>query len=219
MYVLRTKTNKMTLIGLIGLIGSGKDTFANELCSSYGYIKLSFASCLKDVVSQLFVWNRSLLEGDTEESRAWRNKVDDWWSQKLGIPSFTPRLALQLIGTDVFRNHFHKNIWVICMERILDNFMKTNQNVVVTDCRFANEVDLVKKLGGHILRIDRHKPSWWVDHSDLSEHLWAHQMSITHPQVHESEWRVVLFQPDKVISNIGSIESLQEQAKQWVQSL
>jgi hypothetical protein len=72
---------KMRIVVLQGLIGSGKDSTARYLLQKYGGVKMSFASTLKDVVSVLFDWDRNLLEGDTEESREWRETIDEWWSR------------------------------------------------------------------------------------------------------------------------------------------
>ena len=98
------------IIGISGLIGSGKDTVANFLIEK-GFVKGSFADSLKDSVSAIFGWDRIMLQGDTVESRDWRETVDDWWSIKLGEPT-TPRSVLQKFGTDVCRNHFHSDIWI-----------------------------------------------------------------------------------------------------------
>jgi len=99
------------IIGLVGFIGSGKDTVASRFIS-YGCIKDSFAAPLKDACAAIFGWPRALLEGDTVESREFRETPDMFWARKLGIDNFTPRLALQLVGTDVLRNHFHQDIWL-----------------------------------------------------------------------------------------------------------
>ena len=56
------------LIGIVGLIGSGKDTVAERLVQKHGYIKDSFAKSLKDAVAAMFNWNREMLEGDTTAS-------------------------------------------------------------------------------------------------------------------------------------------------------
>ncbi|MCE5294538.1 MAG: hypothetical protein LLF94_08005, partial [Chlamydiales bacterium] len=76
----------MQIIGLVGLIGSGKDTVARRLVSKHGYAQLSWASVLKDVTAILFGWDRNMLEGATVESRAEREKIDVWWSEQLGKP-------------------------------------------------------------------------------------------------------------------------------------
>ena len=57
------------LIGIVGLIGSGKDTVAKRLVDKHGFVKDSFAKSLKDAVSAMFNWDRKMLEGDTKESR------------------------------------------------------------------------------------------------------------------------------------------------------
>ena len=71
------------LIGICGLIGSGKDTVAERLVTHHGYKRDSFAKSLKDAVSSMFNWDRKMLEGDTKESRAWREQPDEFWSKKL----------------------------------------------------------------------------------------------------------------------------------------
>jgi len=140
----------MKLIGLSGRAGSGKDTVANYLVKNYGYIKLSFGNVLKDIVSCIFGWPRDLLEGDTLESREFREKEDKWWSNHLKI-KITPRIALQKIGTDVFRMHFHQDIWLLILKKQIIKYDK----VVVTDIRFLNEYNMIKKIGGNIIKITR----------------------------------------------------------------
>lgn len=163
----------MSLIAICGFQGSGKDTLANILIEK-GYTKVSFAGLLKDVVATIFTWNRDLLEGTTEKSRKWRETVDDWWSTRLNIPNLTPRYVLQQIGTDVFRNHFHPDIWVAAIERKISNM----SGVVITDCRFPNEIEMIKKLNGSLIHIVRGElPSWFgIDipkDIHISELLWT----------------------------------------------
>ena len=83
------------IVGLCGAQGSGKDTVANILVANYGFVRISFAAALKDVIAILFSWPRHMLEGDTPESRTWREAPDAEWSQKTGIPGFSPRKALR----------------------------------------------------------------------------------------------------------------------------
>ena len=65
------------IIGICGLIGSGKGTVADILVEEHKFEKISFADKLKDGVATVFNWDRSMLEGDTKESREWREKVDE----------------------------------------------------------------------------------------------------------------------------------------------
>ena len=99
------------IIGIAGLIGSGKGTVADILVEQHNFTKISFADKLKDGVASSFGWNRELLEGDTDESRAWRETVDEFWTKETGR-EITPRLVLQEFGTDCMRNGFYDGIWV-----------------------------------------------------------------------------------------------------------
>jgi hypothetical protein len=171
------------IIALCGSAGSGKDTLASLLINKHNYVKLSFAGTLKDVVSIMFSWDRNLLEGDTKESRLWREQVDDYWAKRLNIKDLTPRFVLQFIGTDVFRNHFHPEIWIACIERKIS----LHKKVVITDCRFKNEIELIKKYDGKIIKINRDN---CIAGSHISEH----------------EWMSANF--DHIIDNNGTIEEL-----------
>ena len=143
------------IIGFCGTIGSGKDTAANFLVNTHGFVKLSFGAVLKDVVAAIFGWSRELLEGDTIESRNWRNQEDQWWTQRLEIGPITPRRMLQHIGTDLFRHEFHQDIWTACIERRISELMKQQKHIVVTDCRFPNEVECIHKYNGKVYKISR----------------------------------------------------------------
>src|SRR5215475_14081161 len=101
----------MDLIAFVGFKSSGKNTAAQALLP-LGYVSLSFADAIKDALAAIFCWDRDLLEGITEESRRWREQIDPWWANALGIPQFTPRWAMTHIGTDLLRHYFHYDLWV-----------------------------------------------------------------------------------------------------------
>jgi len=82
------------IIGICGLIGSGKDTVADYLVNEHGYRRESFANPLKDAVAAVFGWDREMLEGRSKESRQWREQTDAWWSERLGM-NITPRWVMQ----------------------------------------------------------------------------------------------------------------------------
>lgn len=153
----------MKLIGLSGRAGSGKDTVANYMVNNYNYTKLSFGKVLKDVVSCIFGWPRYLLEGDTKESREFREKEDKWWSEHLKI-KITPRIAMQKIGTDVFRMHFHQDIWLLILKKQITKYDK----IVVTDIRFLNEYNMIKNMGGNVFKISK---SNIIKDTHLSENI------------------------------------------------
>ena len=190
------------IIGLCGAQGSGKDTVANILISEYGFVKLTFASTLKDFVAILFTCPRDLLEGLTEESRLWRETVDDFWSAKLNIPNFTPRKSLQMIGTDLFRIHFNNDIWISIVENKIGAILKNNPNtnIVISDCRFTNEFTLIKQFpDSYIIMILREKNS-------------------TNKIAHSSETEWVNYNFDAILQNDNSIDDLKSNLKSLLSS-
>ena len=207
------------VVGICGLIGSGKDTLASCLIQELGYTKMSFADALKDVVSNVFGWNRQLLEGDTKESRDWRNQVDEWWSNRLGI-EVTPRLALQLVGTNLFRNVLHRDIWVACLERRLYTMLAQGKKVVVSDCRFQNELDAIKQAGGITIKI--HRGMMDLEVHTLAMHAAQGEKEaielLENKGIHASEWNVMTCQVDYLLHNDDTISILCDKAKAILQN-
>lgn len=192
---------KTKIIAVCGFQGAGKDTVADILIEKHGFERLSFASALKDIISVMFGWEREMVEGRTPESRVFRETIDEWWSNKLGIPHFTPRYALQHIGTEVFRNHFHQDIWLSIIEKKIEMNSRKGKHIIITDCRFTNEFELVKKMGGIIVQIHRgDKPIWFDD---------VKNNGIT-PNIHESEWKWIQYPCSYIISNNGTMAELEE---------
>ena len=93
------------IIGICGFISSGKDTAANYLVGWHGFRRDSFAGALKDAVAAVFGWDRELLEGLTTEARAWREQVDPWWAERLGMPHLTPPWVLHSFPTRRSSDH------------------------------------------------------------------------------------------------------------------
>ena len=147
------------IIGICGLIGSGKDTIADYLQNIHQFRRESFAHTLKDAVAAIFGWDRELLEGRTRESREWRERVDPWWAERLGMPNLTPRWVLQYWGTEVCRRGFHDDIWIASLENKLRTI---HDDVVISDCRFPNEIAAIKSAGGRVIRVIRGpEPVWY----------------------------------------------------------
>ena len=152
-------TSHLRVVGLCGFLGAGKDTVADYL-EQLGFQRASFAGVLKDVVARAFSWPRHLLEGRSAFSRAWREQPDEYWADALGMPGLTPRTVLQMWGTDVVRKGFHTDFWVRALAHDIA-LGKYGTRVVVTDCRFPNEVRLLKAMGGQVWRIQRGPaPAW-----------------------------------------------------------
>lgn len=207
------------IIGITGLISSGKDTIADYLTTYQGFKRISFAASLKDAVAAVFDWDRESLEGTTKASRVWREQKDEWWSNRLKM-DITPRWILQYWGTDVCRNHFHNDIWVASVEHRLLN---SKEDIVITDCRFSNEVAAIKNAGGVAIRVQRGlNPEWYdsaiaYNRGPNGNSSWAlSKMKLDNMKIHASEYSSVGLKYDHVIENNGTIDSLHEKIKNLI---
>jgi hypothetical protein len=210
------------IIGVCGFIGSGKDTIADYLTNFHGFRRESFANSLKDAVAQVFGWDRTMLEGRTKQAREWREQVDPWWSNRLGY-SITPRWVLQFWGTEVCRKAFHDDIWIASLENKLRN---STDDVVISDCRFPNEIKSIKDAGGIVVRVHRGpEPEWYdaaisVNKGDRGNMNWAlSRAKIEELGIHASETAWVGTNFDAVLDNNRDIDDLFKQVKGLVSNL
>jgi hypothetical protein len=209
------------IIGICGLIGSGKDTIADYLQNIHQFRRESFAHALKDAVAQVFGWDRELLEGRTKESRHWREQVDPWWAERLKMPHLTPRHVLQVWGTEVARKSFHDDIWIASLENKL---RKTKDDVVISDCRFPNEIKSIRNTGGIVIRVVRGpEPEWYqfaekVNRGPNGNTEWALSKSrLEEYKVHASETAWIGTKFDAVIdNNADGLDNLYSQIKDLV---
>ena len=200
------------IIGICGLIGAGKDTIADYLVNIHEFRRESFAGTLKDAVASVFGWDRIMLEGRTKSSREWREEPDAWWSARLGR-EITPRWVLQHWGTEVCRRGFHDDIWIASLENKLRN---TKDDVVISDCRFPNEIEAIRAQGGHVIRVARGlDPAWFVV---AKQHL-LEGTDLPTNLPHQSEWAWAATQFDAVIGNNDSLDQLYDQINDLVLAL
>ena len=135
------------LIGFSGKKGSGKSYFADYLVNNKLFIKLSFASPLKEITKILF----NLSDED----------VKDPIKKELINPKFnaSPRELMQWLGTDIMREEFNKkfnysgSIWIDSVKDKIKTLLDNNKDVVIDDVRFQNEVDMIHSLGGIIINL------------------------------------------------------------------
>ena len=209
------------IIGICGFIGSGKDTIADYLVNLHHFRRESFANTLKDAVAQVFGWDRTMLEGRTKQAREWREQVDPWWAERLGIPHLTPRWILQQWGTEVCRKNFHDDIWIASLENKLRN---SRDDVVISDCRFPNEISAIRAAGGIVVRVVRGPEPEWYDaavsrnRGPNGNSTWALSgRKLEQAGIHASEtaWVGTVF--DAVLDNNSTLDDLYQQVKHLVQ--
>lgn len=204
------------IIGICGFIGSGKDTVADYLTNFHEFRRESFASTLKDAVANVFGWDRTMLEGRTKEAREWREQVDAWWANRLDMPSLTPRWVLQYWGTEVCRKGFHDDIWIASLENKLRN---SRDHVVISDCRFPNEIKSIKDAGGIIAWVQRGDlPEWYQTALDANAGSNVAMNELKMKKIHASETAWIGTNFDIILDNNGTIDGLYQQVQQVITS-
>ena len=169
------------IIGISGVAGAGKDTAADFLVKSHGYVKVSLADPLKRICQEVFAFTDEQLWGgsnkrdepDHRYASEWFHPTDPTQHSFQGY--LTPRYALQRLGTEWGRECY-KDVWVDYALRVADMLLSnrarydaklgvlsggTNieerlaKGVVIPDVRFRNEIAAIKKAGGKVVRIYR----------------------------------------------------------------
>ena len=159
----------MTIIGLCGNKRAGKDSFADYLMSKYKTIqKYSFAGPLKKACQIMFCLSSEQIDGTLKET------VDKRWG-------LSPRQIFQTFGTDLVRNEYPKlvpgtqvekigsSFWVYRFQIWYENWIKENPKkvLIITDIRFPDEFEVLKNMGGTIIKITR--PSYSINDNHISE--------------------------------------------------
>jgi hypothetical protein len=204
------------IIGVCGFIGRGKDTVADYLVNFHEFRRESFADTLKDAVAAVFGWDRTLLEGRTKEAREWREEVDPWWAERLGMPTLTPRWVLQYWGTEVCRKSFHDDIWIASLENKIRN---SKDDIIVSDVRFPNEVKAIKNQNGKMIWVQRGRLPKWYDtalEANAGRNIAINELKIQ--KIHASEWAWVGTKFDHIIHNDMKIDDLYNEVKALVVS-
>ena len=133
----------------------------------------------------------------------------------------TPRFLMQYVGTNLFRNQLHPSIWVNSLMAEYKSKLSSNNpvddldweprfiypNFIITDTRFENELEAVKKKGGITIRVNR--PCKICGGSGY------HKMScpVSKSGEHESETILDSAEFDYVIDNNSDIQSLIEKVR------
>jgi len=133
--------------------------------------------------------------------------VDPWWAERLDMPTLTPRWVLQYWGTEVCRKAFHDDIWIASLENKLRN---SKDHVVISDCRFPNEITSIRNAGGQIIWVQRGElPDWYqyaLAANTLGSNMALNELKMR--KIHASETAWVGTDFDHVIENNSTIDDL-----------
>ena len=167
------------IIGVSGYARSGKDTIAEVLTMNYGFKRLAFADNIRKAVK--------VLDPILENGKRVNEMVKEFgWEVTKAQPEM--RRLLQVFGTEVGREMFGENFWVDQVFRQIEAEDR-DSNFIITDVRYPNEADLVRKKGGQIWRVSR---------------------SVIKPiNGHSSEFAMDNYDFDRVITNDSDIKDLE----------
>lgn len=142
---------KQKIIGITGLANTGKDTLADYIIKNNGsYLKTAFAKPIKDMMIDYLGFTY-----DQCYDQKLKQEKDSFWD-------LSPREVMLLIGTQLFREHWRYDFWVKLMEKtIIDH---KDNNYIISDVRFENEAELVKNLGGIVIKVIRPNNPIKVEH-------------------------------------------------------
>jgi hypothetical protein len=213
----------MNIIGISGLAGSGKDTIADYLYFKHVYQKVSLADVMKRFVMEVWGVDKECLWGPSHLRGA---------TLPVKIPgtdeTLTVRKILQHLGTEGGRA-IDNDVWARYAMRVAKTLILPHPltgrrdyvytpeyglkqlhpdaqcgyaGVTIPDCRFVNEIKLIREEGGILLRVKR--PG-----SGLDGKFALHRSEQELLDVPDSHF-------DYVIDNNGSISDLQDKVDEFV---
>lgn len=203
------------LLGIAGQRGVGKDAFADALCCvmhsrKHVVSRHAFADGVKNLVCRLFGVTRAFIE--------------QWKTIASAPPGFDVpmREVLQRVGEQM--RAIQPDVWINALSTCMTG------NVIITDVRHTNEFDAIDRWGGTTILVVRHAPNndshisentlkasseWCYKHIDLTVPGVVNLKSVE--MTHDTP--ALLRRVDYVVVNTGSVESLQELAKELLRSM
>lgn len=177
------------IIGLAGVMGSGKDAAADTLVSHYGFVRESMAKALRWECAEVLRERR--LPEQTEAPEDIQAIIELGSTIDVFAKPSTPeaRCLLQWYGTE-YRRGQNPDYWVNKFEPLLNHVM----DLVIPDIRYANEVDMVRRHGGRVWLVSR------PDANELTAQFHGHLSEKFCTEY--TNW-------DLIIHNVGNLKDLE----------
>jgi hypothetical protein len=174
----------------------------NQACNAR---EIYFSYAVKQITCAVFCFHWGLINAMTPELRIARETTESHITfTNTPIPHMTARRALEYIGTEVFRNGFHPDIWVNITFSVIA-LMHNVKYVFISDVRFLNEAHAIADHGGDIIVVYR-KPEDLILTDDLRH-------------THVSNWSFLEFPSSLIhahIHNAGTISELIGEVKKYL---
>jgi Deoxynucleotide monophosphate kinase len=149
LHALRESAGRTMIVGLTGNKQHGKDTVGSILVNDHGFVRVSFADALKQSAAALF-------DVPVETWDEYKNDEHAYVELFAGHHArFTVREFLQRFGTEAHRDIFGGTFWTDFAEDKIVTTIDAGTPVVVTDVRFDEEADLVRRHGGVVVQVYR----------------------------------------------------------------
>jgi hypothetical protein len=138
------------IIGVTGYAQHGKDSLGQLLVDEFEYTRVGFADALKTMALRLNpVTTTRWYVTDVEVVRLQAEVDDGGWESAKKNPEV--RRILQVLGTECVRDIIGPDAWVAALHRSLD----PTKRYVITDVRFPNEADFIRRMDGLVVRVTR----------------------------------------------------------------
>lgn len=171
-------------IALVGKARSGKDTVGEYLANNYTFKRFYFAQGIEEIINKYFP---EAFEGGK------------------------PRNHYQHIGQEL--RALNKYVWINYLQRQVDQYISENPkgNVIVTDCRQANEEKVLREQGYLIVKVACN------EQVRLDRILKSGEEFNPGTFYHDTEKQTELIIPHIHIQNDGTIEELYSAANVVIQ--
>lgn len=191
------------IIGLCGRAGAGKDTAAEALSIYLGgptrCTVMSFAGPLKEACAAMF--GVPIVHFHDRKVKEMEN---EFWGM-------SPRKMCQIMGTEVARDMFDKDFWIKRMKRAID--LCSTHYIIITDCRYMNEVEFVLDQHGTIMYIDADER---LGPLPEDAHVSEREQYAIRDKFNGPDVRTPCVRP---IKNNGDLDSFITAVKEWMEEL